>query len=116
MFGGLAFVLHGNMWCGVEECDLVVRVGPDAYDTALRRGWMVAKGHASHGVLIDFSKKPCYKPADSGMEVGTIKYKCTARVFPPHSPAHEAWSRLGKTLGQSNKRGITNGTGPCEMV
>jgi TfoX/Sxy family transcriptional regulator of competence genes len=35
MFGGIAFMLEGNMCCGVFEDNLVVRVGPDAYDEAL---------------------------------------------------------------------------------
>lgn len=35
MFGGLAFLLHGNMCCGIVGQDLMVRVGPDAYDEAL---------------------------------------------------------------------------------
>ena len=35
MFGGLAFVLEGNMCCGVIDDSLVARVGPDAYDDAL---------------------------------------------------------------------------------
>ena len=35
MFGGLAFMLGGNMFCGVVRDDLMVRVGPDAHDEAL---------------------------------------------------------------------------------
>jgi len=35
MFGGLAFMVSGNMCCGVSKGDLVVRVGPDAYATSL---------------------------------------------------------------------------------
>jgi hypothetical protein len=35
MFGGLAFMLHGNMVCGVLDDALMARVGPDAYDHAL---------------------------------------------------------------------------------
>lgn len=35
MFGGLAFMLHGNMACGVVGEELMVRVGPDNYDNAL---------------------------------------------------------------------------------
>jgi len=31
MFGGLGFMLHGNLACGVNGDDLIVRVGPDAY-------------------------------------------------------------------------------------
>ena len=37
MFGGVGFMLHGNMACGVNKEDLIVRVGPDGYDEALAR-------------------------------------------------------------------------------
>jgi TfoX/Sxy family transcriptional regulator of competence genes len=49
MFGGLAFLLHGNMCCCVMGQDLMVRVGPAAYEDAL------AKPHAR---IMDFTKKP----------------------------------------------------------
>ena len=35
MFGGLAFMIGGNMCCGVMGEDLLVRVGPDAHETAM---------------------------------------------------------------------------------
>ena len=35
MFGGLAFMLRGNMCVGVVGSELMVRVGPDAYEAAL---------------------------------------------------------------------------------
>jgi hypothetical protein len=37
MFGGLAFMLRGKMFCGVLKDDLVVRVGPEGYEKALSR-------------------------------------------------------------------------------
>jgi hypothetical protein len=37
MFGGLAFLLDGNMAVGISGEDLMVRVGPDATDDALAR-------------------------------------------------------------------------------
>ncbi|GAB3955546.1 TfoX/Sxy family protein [Streptomyces sparsus] len=37
MFGGLAFLVEGNMAVGVIGEELMVRVGPDAYDVALTR-------------------------------------------------------------------------------
>jgi hypothetical protein len=62
MFGGLAFLLHGNMACGVRGDDLIVRVAADAADAALgepgarsfdltgrpMKGWLLvdADGHA----------------------------------------------------------------------
>jgi TfoX/Sxy family transcriptional regulator of competence genes len=55
MFGGVGFMLRGNMACGVIGEELIVRVGPDAYEEALAaphtqpfdmtgrpmRGWVV---------------------------------------------------------------------------
>jgi TfoX/Sxy family transcriptional regulator of competence genes len=35
MFGGLAFMVHGHMCCGIVGKDLVVRTGPDEYQAAL---------------------------------------------------------------------------------
>ncbi len=35
MFGGLAFLIGGNMCCGVMGADLLVRVGPEAGPSAL---------------------------------------------------------------------------------
>ena len=49
MFGGLTFLLHGNMFCGVADRELMVRVGPDAYEQALAR-W--------HTREMDFTGRP----------------------------------------------------------
>ncbi|HBY93967.1 MAG: TfoX/Sxy family protein [Ardenticatenaceae bacterium] len=35
MFGGIAFMINGNMACGVNGEDLIVRVGPDQYQEAM---------------------------------------------------------------------------------
>jgi TfoX/Sxy family transcriptional regulator of competence genes len=37
MFGGVGFLLRGNMACGVHGDDLIVRVGPEEYERALTR-------------------------------------------------------------------------------
>ena len=37
MFGGIAFMLSGNMLCGVVDDNLMVRVGPERYAEALAR-------------------------------------------------------------------------------
>ena len=37
MFGGLAFMLRGNMACGVIGTDVIVRVSKETYQTALTR-------------------------------------------------------------------------------
>jgi TfoX/Sxy family transcriptional regulator of competence genes len=49
MFGGIAFLLRGNMFCGVVEQQLMVRVGPDAYAQALAR---------AHAREMDFTGRP----------------------------------------------------------
>jgi len=37
MMGGLVFMVNGHMCCGATGSDLMVRVGPDAYEKALTR-------------------------------------------------------------------------------
>lgn len=49
MFGGLAFMLGGNMCCCVEKDNLVVRTGPDTYDDALEK---------PHARVFDFTGRP----------------------------------------------------------
>ena len=49
MFGGLAYLSNGKMVAGILKNDLVVRVGPDATDRALRE---------PHTRPMDFTGKP----------------------------------------------------------
>ena len=35
MFGGIGFLIRGNMACGVNGDNLIVRVGPERYEEAL---------------------------------------------------------------------------------
>jgi TfoX/Sxy family transcriptional regulator of competence genes len=49
MFGGLAFMVDGNMACGVIGDDLMVRVGPQAFDEAMSR---------PHVRVMDFTHRP----------------------------------------------------------
>jgi TfoX/Sxy family transcriptional regulator of competence genes len=37
MFGGLTFLIGGNMCCGVHGAELIARLGPDAAEKALSR-------------------------------------------------------------------------------
>ena len=37
MFGGVGYILHGNMACGVLDDALIVRVGLEDYEAALKR-------------------------------------------------------------------------------
>ena len=35
MFGGISFMLNGNLACGVLGDEMIVRVGPDGYEDAM---------------------------------------------------------------------------------
>ena len=37
MFGGLCFLINGNMCCGIVKDTLMIRVGPTAYAELLKR-------------------------------------------------------------------------------
>jgi len=70
MFGGIGYLVDGNMACGVHGDGLIVRVGPDAYESNLSepytrefdltghpmRGWIVVEpaGYADEASLADW--------------------------------------------------------------
>jgi len=59
MFGGIAFMLNGNMFCGVVRDDLMARVGPDRHEEAL----------ASPGARpMDFAARPMKGMVFVGLE------------------------------------------------
>jgi hypothetical protein len=49
MFGGLAFLLHGNMCCGVHGSEMIVRLAPADTDGALKQ---------AHVRVFDLSGRP----------------------------------------------------------
>jgi len=49
MFGGIAFMIHGNMCCGVVNDDLMVRVGADSLEASLA---------LPHARPMDFTGRP----------------------------------------------------------
>jgi hypothetical protein len=49
MFGGIAFMLNGNMCCGVVDDRIVLRLGKDGSDTALKE---------PHIEVMDFTGRP----------------------------------------------------------
>lgn len=49
MFGGLAFLIHGHMFVGVQASTLMARVGPERYADALA---------VKHVREMDFTGKP----------------------------------------------------------
>lgn len=72
MFGGVAYLVRGNMVCGVLRSDVILRLGPDAARQALEqpdvrefditgrsmRGWvMIDSGALSDPALADWVEK-----------------------------------------------------------
>jgi len=49
MFGGLAFMAHGHMCCGLVQARLMLRVGPDACERLLEE---------PHAWPMDFTGRP----------------------------------------------------------
>ncbi|MCB9721082.1 MAG: TfoX/Sxy family protein [Candidatus Omnitrophica bacterium] len=49
MFGGICFMVHGNMCVGIAGDDLMVRCGPAEYEQALK---------AKHARPMDFTGRP----------------------------------------------------------
>ena len=49
LFGGIAFMLRGNMCCGIVRHDLMVRVGPERHEEALAQ---------PHARPMDFTGRP----------------------------------------------------------
>lgn len=49
MFGGICFMVHGNMAIGIAGEDLMVRCGPHEYEKALK---------AKHARQMDFTGRP----------------------------------------------------------
>lgn len=49
MFGGIAFMVRGHMCVGIVKDELMVRVGPEAYDDLVRQ---------PHASMMDFTGRP----------------------------------------------------------
>lgn len=88
MFGGIAFLADGKMFCGLTGEDLMVRVGPQAHEAAL------AKRHTRP---MDFTGKPMkgyvYVAPEGLSEDDTLRAWVTeARAFVATLPAKSAKS------------------------
>ena len=80
MFGGVGFMLHGNMACGVNKDDLIIRVGPDGYEEALSH---------PHARFFDMTGRPM----KGWVFVGPPGYESDQDLA--------AWVRLGTEFAQS---------------
>jgi hypothetical protein len=97
MMGGLCFMVNGKMCVGVEKNRLMARIGPDAYDDALKR-----KGCRP----MDFTGRPMrgfvFVEPD-GLE--------SAREFGFWMELALAYNPIAEKSGKSNrKRGGLNGS------
>ena len=77
MFGGLAFLRDGRMFCGILKDDLMVRVGPECHEAAL------AEAHARP---MDFTGRPMngyifVSPGGSRTEKAIKKWVDQAAAF-----------------------------------
>jgi hypothetical protein len=82
MFGGLAFLVNGNMFTGVVDRELMVRLGEDGAEAALRR---------EHVREMDFTGRPLksmvYVAADGLQGAALGKWVTAAASFALGLPA-----------------------------
>ena len=83
MFGGLAFMISGNMCCCVTDQGLMVRVGVDAYEDAL------AQPHAG---LMDLTGRPMkgwvlVAPEGVASDAGLVEWVTQGAEFAATLPA-----------------------------
>src|SRR5882672_10350478 len=82
MFGGIAFMIEGHMCCGIVGHDLMLRLGPDGSDAALKR---------PHVRPMDFTGRPATSMVfvePEGLRGGALrrwieKAVTFARALPP---------------------------------
>jgi len=108
MFSGLAFLLAGNMVCAVTSRGLLLRVGPEAYPTALLQdgvGPFEMRGRAMTGwVLVDPAVLAGSDALIDWLDQG-IRY---ASSLPPGGTAKKRTAR-GVTGSGGSPRGASRG-------
>lgn len=74
MFGGVCFLLQGNMACGVLNNDLIVRVGPENYEQNLAlpetRKFDITGRPMKGWVMISFSHQKGFDDLEVWVEKG----------------------------------------------
>ena len=86
MFGGIGFMLRGNMFCGIVKDQLMVRVGPEQYDDALARPHtrpMDFTGRAMRGMVY---VAPEGTATDKGLKSWVERGMAFAAALPPKQP------------------------------
>lgn len=95
MFGGLSFLVNGNMCCGITGTDLVLRLAPEEVERALSK---------PHTRPMDFTGKPMksmvYVSAEGTSSIAALQQwiriaAITAKGMPPKKPSNLPVKRLG---------------------
>jgi hypothetical protein len=100
MFGGIAFMRGGKMFCGIVNDELMVRVGPDHYAESLKKPHVrpmdftgtPMKGYvfvAPAGSKTDAAVRPWVELGDAFTATVPAKKK-KARARPPSRPRKKA--------------------------
>jgi TfoX/Sxy family transcriptional regulator of competence genes len=84
MFGGIGFMLNGNMACGINKDDLIVRLGTKDYEKALNlphvRAFNMGRGPMNGWIMISpegyVTDKALFYWLDKGLkEAGSLPAK-----------------------------------------
>ena len=104
MFGGLGFMWAGNMVCGVQGNELMVRVGPDLFQDALTR---------PHAREMDFTGRPMKGfvtvgrdgvADDDELQLWVRLGLAHAKTFPPKKAAAKKATKAKKAAKKSAKK------------
>lgn len=96
MFGGLSFLVNGNMCCGITGTDLVFRLAPEQVELALSK---------PHTRPMDFTGKPMksmvYVSAEGTSSRAELQRWLrfaanTAKEMPPKKPSNLQAKRLAR--------------------
>lgn len=84
MFGGIGFLIRGNMACGVHDREMIVRVGPEGHNAALKeahvRPFDLSGGRPARGwVLV----KPSGLKTEAALKKWVDRGLTFARSLPP---------------------------------
>jgi len=84
MFGGVGFMLRGNMACGVSGKEMIVRVGPAAHEAAMKephvRPFDLSAGKPPKGWLL---VRPAGLKTEAALKRWVERGVAFARSLPP---------------------------------
>ena len=83
MFGGIGFLMNGNMCCGVHKAEMIVRIAPEETDSVLKQ---------AHTRRFDLTGRPMkgwilVEPAGLKSDAGLKKWVGVAAKYASSLPA-----------------------------